>query len=189
MARKNLDQHVGSNFDLRGKGVGEPGILEVVKIELMAHYFLYSGTHKGEGKTWAKKRTMLECRRHGAVLWVAGPAAQEKDTGARTEPLLWAHLNSEICVGGGHFHCLCSCVCTCVRMWVWLALPEALGKYLSFLGIASWEDSSGTEPSCPSLGTSSGFLPHSLPPLALLDSIHPQASWVSVCLRLFFVVY
>lgn len=56
VARKNLDQHVGSNFDPRGEGVGEPGILEVIKIELMAHYFLYSGTHKGEGKIWAKEK-------------------------------------------------------------------------------------------------------------------------------------
>lgn len=63
-------------------------------------------------------------------------------------------------------------VCMCV--WVWLALPEALGKYLSFLGIASWEDSSGTEPSCPSLGTSSGFLTLS----------HPLPYWIPYTLRL-----
>lgn len=116
VARKNLGQHIGSNFDPRGKGVGEPGILEVIKIELMAHYFLYSGTHKGEGKTRAKERTMLQYRRHGAVLWVAGPAAQEKDTGACTEPLLLAHLSSEICAEGWtvSFACTPVCACTCL---------------------------------------------------------------------------
>lgn len=75
--------------------------------------------------------------------------------------------------------CACTCVCGCACAW--LALSEVLGKYLTFLRMASQEDCSGTEPSCPWNPLARHW---ALLQAFFLTLSHPLPYWIQYTLKL-----